>query len=260
MTTFPRPMGRCFRAALLVAQALLLAACGSLPQPDAATAPSASASAMARYNAAIADAAVVSPGKIRPLRVVPATDSVSVVSWVSESRLPCPGGAAPCTLEVAYSPLWVTLTGEVQALCRSWGLQGDALRQRLEQLLGLPPDQPPQYQKTRFATLLAPRAALQRPCLGVDSTAPAQPVCTLAAQADTPAALQNFVGQQMAGSYVVGGPNGPGYPFTRLGYTYDWAQPPGQGAYGASEFLVPVGTRAPVVAIVSTDAYCQPAP
>ena len=70
-----------------------------------------------------------------------------------------------------------------------------------------------------------PRGALARPCLGIDDTDPAHPKCTITAPAPSTAGaeMQSFVGQQMMGSYVVRNPAGPGYPFTRLGYTYDWA-------------------------------------
>lgn len=226
----------------------MVAACSSGPGIQA--------DPQARYKAAIADAAVVSPAKVAALRPLPAGASVSMVSWVTEQRTPCRADGAPCTLSVGEDRLWVTLDGEVQTLCRTWNLRGDALRQRLEQLLGLPLDPPPQYRKATFAVLEVARERIERPCLGVNEADPSHPSCTLAAQAGTSVELRNFVGQQMAGSYVVDKPDGPGYPYTRLGYTYDWGIAASAGHYGASEFLIMPNSVARVTRQIDTDAYC----
>jgi hypothetical protein len=237
-------------AALL--SALILIGCAQLPTDGN--------NAQSLYDASIPDAAVTSPGKVVALLPIPAGDTVIGVSWVTERRLPCQAGAVQCDFPVGGDRLWVTLKGEVGALCRSWNLSGDALRRRLEQLLGLPPDPPPQFQKAWFVEMQIPRDRVERPCLGVDDSDPARPRCTIntdakhAASADT----RNFVGQQMAAAYVVGA-GGPGYPYTRLGYTYDWN--PDAAAhqhYGASEFVVAPGTVAKVTAQIRTDDYCKP--
>ena len=82
-------------------------------------------------------------------------------------------------------------------------------------------------------------------------------MCTVGIQAGRAPEVRDYVLRQMADSFVVGGPAGPGYPFTRLGYTYDWnpvnAQP---NHYGASEFLVQANTAATVLTQQETDAYC----
>jgi hypothetical protein len=240
----------CMRAAVIAATLSLVSACSTLPGvtgmgPDSAAA----------YRAAISDAAVVSPAKVKRLRPLPAGGTVALVSWVSDSRVPCPAGT-PCDITLGNDRWWVTLDGEVQAQCKSWNLKGDALRQRLEQLLGLPQDSPPQYRKTQFVRLNVPKTRVERPCLGVDESTPSQPVCTLDAQPSTSPELRNFVGQQMAGSYVTDNPKGPGYPYTRLGYTYDWAPSARDQRYGASEFLIMPGTTIQATAVVDTDNYC----
>lgn len=233
----------------LLCLASFLAACSSISgrHPDS----------QAVYNAAIGDAAVASPGKIYPLKPIPAGEMVSVVSWVSEKKIPCTQQALPCDITIGNNPVWVTLSGEVQSICRVWNLRGDALRRRLEQLLGMPPDPPLQYRMVAFAEYRVPRASLERPCLGVDETNPAQPVCTLDTQATTPAKLTAFVGQQMASSYVVNNPKGPGYPYTRLGYTYDWAPMADARHYGASEFIIMPMSTAKAMQVIATDDYCN---
>ena len=237
------------RLGLALALALLLSACASVPTP--------APDSRAAYAAALADAAVASPSKVLPLRPLPAGDSVTMVSWVTEQRLPCARNALPCDMKVGADRLWVTLDGEVQALCTRWGLKGDALRSRMEQLLGLPTGSPAQYRKTQFVMLDIPRERVERPCLGVNNSMTAQPVCTIDLQADTSAEMRQFVGQQMASAYISDNPKGPGYPYTRLGYTYDWATSALPGHYGASEFVVAPGTTARAVRIVATDEYCQ---
>jgi len=229
---------------------LALAACTTLPndpvEPNSA------------YRAAIGDAAVASPRKIVALLALPPAETLSVVSWMSARKVPsCSKGATPCVVTLGDRPLWVTLSGEVQARCRRWKLSGDELRNRLEQLLGMPMDPPPQYRNATFVEFRVARHSLARPCLGVDASDPAQPVCTLDARPTTPATLLAFVGQQMAESYVIDHPGAPGYPFTRLGYTYDWAPTARGDHYGASEFIVTPTSTVEVVSVVSTDDYCR---
>ena len=229
---------------------LALAACSTVPG-DPAQAPAA-------YRTAISDAAVASPGKVVALLPAPQGEWVSVVSWMSEKNVPsCSRDALPCAVTIGERALWVTLSGEVRDRCRSWNLRGDALRRRLEQLLGLPQDPPPQYRMATFVEFRVARESLARPCLGVDQSDSAGPRCTLTAQPATPTALRNFVGEQMAASYVVDGPQGPGYPYTRLGYTYDWAPSARSDHYGASEFVVMPPSTLEAVALFPTDDYCR---
>jgi uncharacterized protein YceK len=212
-------------------------------------------SPQALYDASIADAAVVAPEKVQPLLPLPAQEKINVVSWVTASRVPC-DGKTTCQLTTDSNRLWVTLDGEVKNLCKQWKLTADPLRNRLEQLLGLPPNSPPQYQKIKFVTLQVDPKKLQRACLGVNNQDSARPVCTLMPQASTPDELKDYVQQQMVGSYVVHNSAGPGYPFTRLGYTYDW-NPSNKTHYGASEFLLMPNSQVDVVDIQSTDDYCR---
>ncbi len=249
MTTNLLPDVRRVATALWAVIALGLSGCATVAPPGT---PSSAA-----YEAAIADAAVASPRKVTALMPLPQGDKVRVVSWVTENRAPCKSPETSCATTTPPDRIWVTLAGEVQARCRAWGLKGDALRQRIEQLLGLPLDPPPQFRKARFVTMEIARERLDRPCLGIDETNPQRPVCTVGIQANRAPDVRDYVLRQMADSFVVGGPAGPGYPFTRLGYTYDWnsvnAQP---NHYGASEFLVQANTSATVISQQTTDAYC----
>lgn len=237
------------RVWLVLSLAIVLSGCASPPAPMQ--------DHRAAYAAALNDSAVASQAEVVPLLPLPAGDRVTMVSWVTDQRLPCAKDALPCDMTVGDNRLWVTLEGEVQALCKRWNLKGDALRSRIEQLLGLPTNSPSQYQKTQFVLLEIPRERVERPCLGVAEGTGGQPVCTINVQPETTLEMRNFVGQQMASAYMADSPTGPGYPYTRLGYTYDWAVDALPSHYGASEFVVTPGSTAKAVRIFATDEYCN---
>ena len=242
-------MNSCQRI-LVLAAAVLVAACGSVPRGDTAAAPD----ARALYERALADSAVATPDKARALARIPDQPMVQVVSWVNRKPCDTPG----CSFNVGERRMWVTLAGEVQDVCRRWGLQGDALRERLEQLLGLPPHTPPQWRKTHMLTLQVPREALERPCLGETVDSGGAPRCTPRSAKTTRPELLQFVLNQMADVWVDSDPAGPGYPFTRLGYTYDWhPQAAASGHYGASEFVLKAGTAVSLQAEATTDRFCE---
>lgn len=243
------------RLFVLAATSMLLFSC-SAPAVKTSLEPNATAGLnQTAYAAALADAAIVTPEKIKPLLPIPTESNIQVVSWVTDSRIPC-NGKPTCDYTTGNYVVWVTQAGEVQKKCQSWKLQGAQLRERLEALLGLPHNSPVAYQKTHFVVMSVPTAQITRPCLGLDQQN-GQPVCTLTANNQVSANQQAFVMQQMASSYVDNNPAGPGYPFTRLGYTYDWFYPVGASShYGASEFLLAANSPVNVLRIETTDNYC----
>jgi len=143
--------------------------------------------------------------------------------------------------------IWVTAAPEVQAACRDFGLTGSALTTRLEQYLGIRPGAGKPY----FVTLWARPSTVVRPC--------ADPDVSAAACEPTDVATDVHIGTHdhrawfddlRARSYGEGG-----YPWTRLGYTYDWA--PGADERGASEFVVPAETTVRIASFTTTDEYCR---
>ena len=46
-----------------------------------------------------------------------------------------------------------------------------------------------------------------------------------------------------------------GYPWTRLGYTYNWR--PGEDRYGASEFIVAAGSIVTIDRVLDARSYCE---
>lgn len=144
--------------------------------------------------------------------------------------------------------VWLTTAPEVQDFCRGLGSEGEALQTRLEQYLGIPPGKG----KTHFVEMWVRPRDLLRPCADPEIT---DSVCTTT---DQPAALklgshdhQAWYEALRAKSYEAGG-----YPWTRLGYTYDWGA---ESERGPSEFLIPAGMEVVVVAFTPTAEYCKAA-
>jgi len=226
----------------------------------------------ARYRAAIVDAQAAEPSEIvttlAPLvphndslvwrTVDDSTQQVLMVTWGGSETLP--NGAAGDTV-AADRDVWVTAAPRLRQFCRGLDRRGDALRLRLAQRLGLPPG----ANYDRFIELWVRPRDLVRPCPDPEVT---DRECELTTPA--PAAYvqvsdnhQAWFRELRQTSY---GPNG--YPFTGLGYTYDWN--PTTDEVGPSEFVLrpardsmasPDPTRRAVVhAVRSTEEYCRAAP
>jgi hypothetical protein len=194
---------------------------------------------MTLYNHAVHDASVFTAAHILPLRT-PAPGTVAVVTFTPLKDVDPLG---PRT--TGAEPVWVTLVPEVQDLCRAWHTTDLILR--LEQLIGLPPGSG----DTMMETFTIDSTTLQRPCPDPD---PMLPQCGNTPAKDlSPAYLSFFVGQTL-GAYQVPG----GYPWTHLGYTYDW-NPASTNHYGASEYIVPPGSAIVVTAVQTAADYCRPA-
>ncbi|KYF55277.1 hypothetical protein BE08_43410, partial [Sorangium cellulosum] len=169
-------------------------------------------------------------------------DRVLMVTWTSYAGYDdLVGQETTLAVEV-----WGTAAPQLQAFCRASGLEGTALSLRLEQRLGLPPDNG----KDRIVQLWVPAESMFRPSpdLEIDDS-----VAELDFPADTPQEHVDWVDALKATSY---GENG--YPWTRLGYTYDW-NPEGTEV-GESEFVIRKGTTVVVESVTSQEEYCRPAP
>jgi len=143
--------------------------------------------------------------------------------------------------------IWVTATPEVQAVCREFGVTGSALTERLEQYLGIRPGAGKPY----FVTLWARPNTVVRPCPdpSISETACLATDIATDVQIGTHAHRAWF-DDLRARSYGEGG-----YPWTRLGYTYDWA--PDADERGASEFVIPAETTVRIASFTTTDEYCR---
>lgn len=241
----------------------LLVGCAKAPGPPVAPA---AHPAPHPYLAALADASVPLPGEV-------VTDLVALapgapgVTWDDQGRALVttwsraqyyderyvPGFSFPL-----YGETWFTAGDEVASACA--GLAGDALSLRVSQLLGLPPD----GGRDVFVRVWIDPTDLFRPCANpaVDTTtcplaAPLQVddqrVVTWSCRSDDP--HQRWLCATWVERYGASD-SLQRYPWTALGYTYDWGRP--DDPVGASEFVAPGGVQVELEALVPNAAFCAP--
>ena len=222
----------------------LLAACTPPTASGPAPAP-ATASLDSLYARSISDAAVYRAEHVLPLNPIrpDAQGQVRVVTYTS-------WGGYKAGTDTITRPVWVTQVPEVRDSCS--GFAGDELTLRLEQLLGLPPHSG----DTLMVEMTVPAAALFRPTAdpAVTTRYPCgdtlQAGCGQSFPAGVDASHVRWMADQTLALWAI--PRG--YPWTRLGYTYNWH--PGSPRYGASEYLVRAGTVATGVRVQHMRAYC----
>lgn len=237
---------RCMRLAS-IGMAGLLVSCAAPPEPPAPPPPS----PMALYEAAIREAAVKRPVDLEA-RLEPITDKTVVVATWSFDLSSHSTGKGVRTLG---EDIWITLVPDLKRHCE--GLTGAALSLRLQQLLGLPPGD---ATDRKIFTFSARSADLFRPCADprITTTACALdlPDARRGGVTDaTAAAHLRFMLEQMLSSYRIGFDR-PGYPFTALGYTYDWKPDSETHHVGLSEYVVRHGAVVKDVEEIDTAAYC----
>lgn len=143
---------------------------------------------------------------------------------------------------------WVTVAPEVSNFCKSLGLKDERLTARLEQLLGLPPE----GNKAYFIEFWVNPDDLFRPC--PDSEINDQECALNFPRSKYVTVDVDYVTwffDLRNGSYGASG----GYPWTRLGYTYDWGNPASH--VGVSEFIIRPGSTVKIKATPSTAEYCS---
>ncbi|PEN14653.1 hypothetical protein CRI94_03960 [Longibacter salinarum] len=186
----------------------------------------------------------VSKLRRRPAGTRDEPSHVRVATWTAEY-----GDVAPGDTIRSADVVWVTLVPELQSFCRTSALSGRALNVRLAQVLGLPPD----VGYTRFVEMWVRPDDLRRPCPDPEITDRecelSTPRPATAIEVDT--SHVRWMETTRAASY---GPNG--YPWTRLGYTYDWN--PNTDEVGTSEYVIRSGATVEIHAVASTAEYCRP--
>ncbi|MEH6649397.1 MAG: hypothetical protein V7707_05135 [Motiliproteus sp.] len=179
---------------------------------------------------------------------------VKVVAWMNEKSFDrFYRGKAAGTTPDDQPRLWVTLAPQVQEFCRTLIIDDQLSASfRLKQYLGLDPNR--RYQ--RFVELWVQPQDLFRPCPDPET---GDTACQLQLDRDHPPTV-NGVADYAAffDNLKVQSYNPEGAPWTRLGYTYDWAY--GQRAVGASEYMLVPAAPYRVAADYSTDDYCRNEP
>lgn len=207
------------------------------------------------YSRAVRDAQVAEPEEVSRTLIAIRPENplliwsddgerVLVVTWTSWDGYDSLVGTS---FEVSRD-VWVTAAPEVKEFCRGLHQPPADVALRLEQILGLPPGSG----KTRFVELWVQPNDLFRP-------SPDPEISDQEAEVDFPvstryvAISQDYVkwfDDLKSRSY---GPDG--YPWTRLGYTYDWGNV--ESEVGLSEFVVRNGADVSVNAVIDTQAYCD---
>lgn len=144
--------------------------------------------------------------------------------------------------------IWVTAVPQLKELCKT--LPDDAARiARINQYLGLPPAT--EWDNGRqFVEMWVKPGDMFRPCPDPeidDST------CGLQFPEGVSDEHKEWMANNYASSY--GFWQSTQYPWTGLGYTYDWCSQNSKPV-GASEFVVRAGSVVNVTGIIDRDTYC----
>ena len=141
--------------------------------------------------------------------------------------------------------VWVTTVPEVKKFCRRNRVDRPL---RLEQLLGLPP----KSGKTKFVEMWVDPRDLFRPSADPEITDSEAEIDFRASNAYVKVSeeYRKWYNDLKSRSY---GENG--YPWTRLGYTYDWGN---DGSHiGMSEFVIMPGATVEIDSVIPTAEYGQ---
>jgi hypothetical protein len=146
--------------------------------------------------------------------------------------------------------IWVTVAPELQQQCADPEFGSRDLEPRLKQLLGMPPN----TNKTDFVELWVRPQDLFRPCPDAqinDSS------CGLGMPEQTSTSHRAWFNRYRAKSYCHSEncKDLVPYPWTQLGYTYDWGNP--ETEVGLSEFVIKQNSKVIVNDIVPNRKYCH---
>jgi len=174
---------------------------------------------------------------------------VQMVTLTGYSYAAYAGGAKPYDYPVdAPFELWVMAAPQLQAVCsRSDFGAVDGFTLRLNRLMGFPPSGDYPYAVSFWVR----PADLFRPCPDgeVDDE-----TCNLNFPSDVPPSHRKWINDVRAKQYYTNTSCGVvGYPWTQLGYTYDWGS---VGEVGMSEYLIRPGSTFWVDAQTTPEAYC----
>jgi hypothetical protein len=144
--------------------------------------------------------------------------------------------------------IWVTAAPQLQELCRT--VTDDAARiARVNQYLGLPPASEWDNGR-RFVEMWVKPGDMFRPCADPEIS---DTTCGLAFPAGVSSEHKTWISNNYASSY--GFWQSTQYPWTGLGYTYDWCSQDTKHV-GASEFVVRSGSVVNVTGVIDRNTYC----
>ena len=204
-----------------------------------------------RLDKVIYDAAVYKDSNLRPLNPLKFEPTTMTAKVVTLTGYEYSKGSYTLTRD-----LWVTAVPEVKNKCQ--GVRGD-LALWLRELLGLHPDS----QVKHFVVIEVKKDDIFRPTPNPDATTTSPCGSSQAKNCGEffPEGVSDrhikWIANQMLGSYLISKPlKSDGYPWTRLGYTYNWRR--GSDRYGASEYVIRQGAVVNVEEIIPYREYCSP--
>ena len=174
------------------------------------------------------------------------------------------------TMDSRYGT-WISVEPELQTICRTY--PRDQVVYKLHQLLGLKPATEAD-RNTRFIRFTIEKPAGEkpagekqsgngpaftgvfRPCADPDPTA-TQCGNQINVKPQQAAYVSWFANQMVFSYRKDAAMSGTGYPWTRLGYTYNW-DPAAPDIRGIQEYVVPDKTVVTVTEIVKPEDYCAP--
>jgi hypothetical protein len=206
----------------------------------------------ATYDMAVKDASEPLPNEIssdlRPLTAYNETlqlnskGQILVVTWTDWNGYDqLVGEETTLSREV-----WITSAPQLKVFSERLNLDSTKMVLRLEQLMGLPPH----TGKNRFIEMWVNPADLFRPCPDpeiIDGTCdlkfPESSYISIATE------HKKWIDDLKAKSY-----GEKGYPWTQLGYTYDWGNP--RNHIGLSEFVIKANSTVSIKNVSDLYEYC----
>jgi len=241
---------------VLLAASLILLTCMTTAGQTPGGADEAVQREWAQYEQAVRDSATYRPENVLPLKPLTFDETTFSAKVVALTDFDYHRGWQFIPVDV-----WVTAVPEVQDKCR--GFDGTGLELRLKQLLGLQPT----AKIVSFVTIQVGPADIFRPTVNPTPTS-SLPCDNTGKEKYCGASFPKWVGNEykawvsdrMVSSYLVSNAHDRAYsyPWTRLGYTYDWIDTaPEKSHYGASEYVIRAGSVVNVTAIESYTQYCS---
>lgn len=261
MTSNRRDMHASLPSSRRAAWAVLLLAplFGCASQPPLPTTPATTVlDAETRFAHAMVDARLIEADEIAndlPLvasgnaelgqRTVDGRWQVRVATWTVAVAFDGPIGAS-MPAGFRGEPTWVTLVPELQRFCAA--LDAEERDRRVREHLGLRPENT----NRTVVELWVDADQLYRPCSDPRTDVSR---CIDEAPASVPFGSETF-DAWFARNYAASLENeARPYPWTRLGYTYDWGA--NTAERGAAEFVIPAGVPVEIAWRGESDAYCR---
>ena len=199
------------------------------------------------YNLAVEDAKTVEPEEILPVTAL--TADSSLVTWNDKKERVLlltwhkypqsyPAGS---TVTIDWGEVWTFTDKEIAKWYDSNKHGVTNWELRLQQLIGLPTDK----KYTHFSALWVKPSDIIRPAYEYDIT---KSQMTDSFMTTVDKEFENWFTGNMKWSYI-----DSAYPWTRLGYTYDWAD--NGTEFGLSEFLIQKGAEVEVEFTYTTDEF-----